>query len=604
MAKIKCPKCGEVFSVDEKEYADILIQIKNEEFNKELEAREKLLREQSKNSEELLREQLNSKHNEELNAAELKYNELKNQKDKLETEYKHNLESLKQQLEIDNQKDNAQLVSQLSELKIKLQAKQEELEKQKIENQKAIDAKVALVNAENESEKAKTEAAYKQAIAQYKEKLQEAETNLRIEKNDKQHSIDSAIQAKVNEITQLKADIQLKDKEFALEKNNLEQRHKDEIKMMQGEVERYKEFKTKTSVKLLGESLEQHCLMSFNQVRMNSYPRATFIKDNDVVEGTKGDFVFRDFTEDGAELISIMFEMKNESDVSTTKHKNEDFYKKLDEDRKKKNCEYAVLVSMLEPDNDYFNTGIVDVSYEYPKMFVIRPQFFIPFIGLLYNAAKTNANEKNELLRIRNQNLDISNFEEKLYEFQDKFGKNYLSAKANFEKAIEEIDKTINHLNKVKEGLLTADNQLRLANDKAQDLTIRKLTFNNPTMKQKFEEARKEKQSKPQIKKEHDDVIEINDDIEPQQASGKEPEIEELEKKTSDISAQVSLRRLKECRSKLYESDNLNINSVLTDETLESIARKRPSTSQEIKDIVGQDVDRQICLAILLALNA
>ena len=603
MAKIKCPKCGEVFSVDEKEYADILMQIKNEEFSKELEAREKLLREQSKNSEELLREQLNSKHNEELNAAELKYNELKNQKDKLETEYKHNLESLKQQLEIDNQKDNAQLVSELSELKIKLQAKQEELEKQKIENQKAIDAKVALVNAENESEKAKTEAAYKQAITQYKEKLQEAETNLRIEKNDKQHSIDSAIQAKVNEITQLRADLQLKDKEFALEKNNLEQRHKDEIKMMQGEVERYKEFKTKTSVKLLGESLEQHCLMSFNQVRMNSYPRATFIKDNDVVEGTKGDFVFRDFTEDGAELISIMFEMKNESDISTTKHKNEDFYKKLDEDRKKKNCEYAVLVSMLEPDNDYFNTGIVDVSYEYPKMFVIRPQFFIPFIGLLYNAAKTNANEKNELLRIRNQNLDISNFEEKLYEFQDKFGKNYLSAKTNFEKAIEEIDKTINHLNKVKEGLLTADNQLRLANDKAQDLTIRKLTFNNPTMKQKFEEARKEKQSKPQIKKEHDDVIEINDDIEPQQASGKEPEIEELEKKTSDIAKEVMTRQLKACRLKLFQDRVFNIMNILTDEKIAEIVEKNPTMPNEVKEIIGTDSDSYVCQSILQSIK-
>ena len=603
MAKIKCPKCGEVFSVDEKEYADILMQIKNEEFNKELEAREKLLKEQNKNSEELLREQLNNKYNEELNAAELRYNELKNQKEKLETEYKHNLESLRQQLEIDNQKDNAQLASEVSELKIKLQAKQEELEKQKVENQKIVDTKVALVNAKNESEKAKAEAAYEQTIARYKEKLQEAETNLRIEKNDKQHSIDSAIQEKVNEITKLKADIQLKDKEFALEKNNLEQRHKDELKLMQGEVDYYKDLKAKTSVKLLGESLEQHCLMSFNQVRMNSYPRATFVKDNDVVEGTKGDFVFRDFTEDGAELISIMFEMKNESDVSTTKHKNEDFYKKLDEDRKKKNCEYAVLVSMLEPDNDYFNTGIVDVSYEYPKMFVIRPQFFIPFIGLLYNAAKTNANEKNELLKIRNQNLDISNFEEKLYEFQDKFGKNYLSAKANFEKAIEEIDKTINHLNKVKEGLLTADNQLRLANDKAQDLTIRKLTFNNPTMKQKFEEVRKEKQSKSQIKKEHEEAIEINVDIKSEQALDKEPEIEELEKKTNTIAKEVMTRQLKACRLKLFQDRVFNIMAVLTDDKIAEIVEKNPTTTYEVKEILNFETDNYVCQSILQCLK-
>ena len=548
MAKIKCPKCGEVFSVDEKEYADILMQIKNEEFNKELEAREKLLREQSKNNESLIKEQLHNQHIQELNNAEKKYNELKNEKEQLESNYNHNLESIKQQLALDNQKENAKLESEISKLKIE---------------------------------------------------LQEAQSKLTIEKNDKQHSIDNAVQAKENEIVRLKADLLIKDKEYALEKSSLEKQHEKELKLKQDEVDYYKDLKARTSVKLLGESLEQHCLMSFNQVRMNSYPRATFVKDNDVVEGTKGDFVFRDFTEDGAELISIMFEMKNESDISTTKHKNEDFYKKLDEDRKKKNCEYAVLVSMLEPDNDYFNTGIVDVSYEYPKMFVIRPQFFIPFIGLLYNAAKTNANEKNELLRIRNQNLDISNFEEKLYEFQDKFGKNYLSAKTNFEKAIEEIDKTITHLNKVKEGLLTADNQLRLANDKAQDLTIRKLTFNNPTMKQKFEEARKEKQSKHQSKKEHDDVIEINDDIEPQQASGKEPEIEELEKKTSDIAKEVMTRQLKACRLKLFQDRVFNIMNILTDEKIAEIVEKNPSTIYEVKEIIGTETDGYVCQNIL-----
>lgn len=552
MAKIKCPKCGEVFSVDEKEYADILMQIKNEEFNKELEAREKLLREQSKNNESLIKEQLHNQHIQELNDAEKKYNELKNEKEQLESNYNHNLESIKQQLALDNQKENAKLESEISKLKIE---------------------------------------------------LQEAQSKLTIEKNDKQHSIDNAVQAKENEIVRLKADLLIKDKEYALEKSGLEKQHEKELKLKQDEVDYYKDLKAKTSVKLLGESLEQHCLMSFNQVRMNSYPRATFIKDNDVVEGTKGDFVFRDFTEDGAELISIMFEMKNESDFSTTKHKNEDFYKKLDEDRKKKNCEYAVLVSMLEPDNDYFNTGIVDVSYEYPKMFVIRPQFFIPFIGLLYNAAKTNANEKNELLRIRNQNLDISNFEEKLYEFQDKFGKNYLSAKTNFEKAIEEIDKTINHLNKVKEGLLTADNQLRLANDKAQDLTIRKLTFNNQTMKQKFEEARKEKQSKPQIKKEHNDVIEINDDIEPQQASGKEPEIEELEKKTSDIAKEVMTRQLKACRLKLFQDRVFNIMNILTDEKIAEIVEKNPTMPNEVKEIIGTDSDDYVCQSILQSIK-
>ncbi len=551
MAKIKCPKCGEVFSVDEKEYADILMQIKNEEFNKELEARERLLREQSKNNESLIKEQLHNQHIQELNNAEKKYNELKNEKEQLELNYNHNLESIKQQLALDNQKENAKLESEISKLKIE---------------------------------------------------LQEAQSKLTIEKNDKQHSIDNAVQAKENEIVRLKADLLIKDKEYALEKSSLEKQHEKELKLKQAEVDYYKDLKAKTSVKLLGESLEQHCLMSFNQVRMNSYPRAIFVKDNDVVEGTKGDFVFRDFTEDGAELISIMFEMKNESDISTTKHKNEDFYKKLDEDRKKKNCEYAVLVSMLEPDNDYFNTGIVDVSYEYPKMFVIRPQFFIPFIGLLYNAAKTNSNEKNELLRIRNQNLDISNFEEKLYEFQDKFGKNYLSAKTNFEKAIEEIDKTINHLNKVKEGLLTADNQLRLANDKAQDLTIRKLTFNNPTMKQKFEEARKAKQVEPQAKI-ASDTKEKETAIISTQASSEETDIEEIEKQTGNIARGVVSRRLKECRLKLFQNRIFNIMNILTDEKIEQLAEEHPSTVQEIRNLLGDNADNYICREILSVLN-
>lgn len=602
MAKIKCPKCGEVFSVDEKEYADILMQIKNEEFNKELEAREKILKEQSKNSEELLKEQLNNKHKDELNAAELRYNELKNQKDKLESDYNHDLESLKKQLELDNQKDNAELVSQVNELKLKLQSKEQELNQQKVDSQKALETRLALLNAEKENEKAKSEKALNEEISLLKQRLKDSQTELTLEKNEAKHSIDSALKDKETEVTQLKADLLLKDKEFELEKTNIEKRHNDELKLKQAEVDYYKDLKAKLSVKLLGETLEQHCLTAFNMVRMNSYPHAEFGKDNDIVEGTKGDFVFRDKTDEGAELISILFEMKNEADESVNKHTNDYFFKKLDEDRKKKNCEYAVLVSTLEPNNEYYNAGIVDVSYEYPKMFVIRPQFFIPFIGLLYNAAKANEKEKNEILRIKNQNLDISNFEAKLYEFQDKFSKNYISAKTNFEKAIEEIDKTITHLNKVKEGLLTADNQLRLANDKAQDLTIRKLTFNNPTMKQKFEEVRKTKQ--PEIQK----SIASQDDEEDEEviASNKaqaEPEVEIIEKQTKDLAKEVMNRKLKECRLELFQNREFGIMRILTDEIIDEIIEKNPSTSAELKIIIGADVDSYVCQSILSCIS-
>ena len=552
MAKIKCPKCGEVFSVDEKEYADILIQIKNEEFNKEVESRITLLKEQNKSNEALLREQLHNQHIKELNDAEKKYNELKNEKEQLESNYKHSLESAKQQLKLDNQKENARLENEISKLKID---------------------------------------------------LQEAQSNLTIEKNEAKYTVDAAIKDKQAEIAQLKSDLVLKDKEFALEKNNLEKRYKDELNLKQNEVDYYKDLKAKTSVKLLGESLEQHCLISFNQIRMSAFPRALFTKDNDVVEGTKGDFIFRDFTEDGAELISIMFEMKNESDISTTKHKNEDFYKKLDEDRKKKKCEYAVLVSMLEPDNDYFNNGIVDVSYEYEKMFVIRPQFFIPFIGLLCNAARANANEKNELLKIKNQNLDISNFEEKLYEFQEKFGKNYLSAKSNFEKAIDEIDKTIAHLTKVKEGLLTADNQLRLANDKAQDLTIRKLTHNNPTMKQKFDEARKENQSKPKVVEKEEVNIFDDDILTTPQIHVEDPELEEIERKTVEIAKERMTRNLKVCRLKMFQDRVFNIMSIITDDKIAEIVDKRPTSTQQVKDILGNEADEYICQNVISTIS-
>ena len=307
---------------------------------------------------------------------------------------------------------------------------------------------------------------------------------------------------KINDLT-LKLQSASKDKELALKESELKRNEalaskdqlinklEERIKDKDEEISLYKDKKAKLSVKLLGEDLEQHCLTLFNQIRMQGFQDVYFEKDNEVIGGSKGDFIYKENTSEGAEVLSIMFEMKNESDISSTKHKNEDFFEKLDKDRKNKNCEYAVLVSMLELDNEYYNAGIVDVSYRYPKMYVVRPNCFIPIITLLRNAAYKNIDIKNQLVAIKNQNLDITNFEDKLYEFQDKFSKNYERAKDQFGKAIEEIDNTIKHLTKVKESLLSSENNLRLANDKAQDLSIRKLTHNNPTMKAKFEELKK-----------------------------------------------------------------------------------------------------------------
>ena len=294
-----------------------------------------------------------------------------------------------------------------------------------------------------------------------------------------------ALQQKNSEIITLKNEIELQKKEKEIQKTNLIKTHEEEKKILQEQINYYKDLKTKMSTKMVGETLEQHCSIEFEKYLRPLLPNAYFEKDNDVVDGTKGDFIFRD-REDDFEYVSIMFEMKNEIDTTANKHKNEDFFKKLNEDRKKKHCEFAVLVTLLEADNDRYNAGIVNVSYLYPKMYVIRPQFFIPFITIIVQAARKSLEYKKQLEFIKSKEIDITNFENQLLEFQDKFGKNYRIASEKFKKAIEEIDETIKHLQKVKDAIIGCDNNLRLANDKAEGLTIKKLTRNNPTMKEKF----------------------------------------------------------------------------------------------------------------------
>jgi len=320
--------------------------------------------------------------------------------------------------------------------------------------------------------------------------LNEFNLKKEIEIKDKLDAKEKEINEMNLNITKLNSEIENNKANHKLEEERIKSEYETKIKGKDEEIAFYKDLKTRQSTKMLGETLEQHCENSFNQIRMTAFPNAYFEKDNDVVDGTKGDFVFREKTEDGIEFLSIMFEMKNEADFTSTKHKIADFFDKLDKDRNKKNCEYAIIVTTLEADNELYNNGIVDVSYKYPKMYVIRPQFFIPMITLLRNAALNNVSSLRELAVIREQNIDITNFESSMNDFKDKFSKNYESAATHFSKAIDEIDKSISHLQKIKDELLTSQNQLRLANDKAQDLSIKKLTKNNPTMKLKFEELK------------------------------------------------------------------------------------------------------------------
>ena len=371
-----------------------------------------------------------------------------------------------------------------------------ELEQQKAKND--IEKEINRLSNDNNALKQQLEAAKKEkesavslAVANKDNEIITLKNELKLKDSESKNLINEALLKKEQEIQKLKNDLSLNESENNLKISNLKQQHANDLKVKDAEIEFYKDLKTRMSTKLVGETLEQHCLIQFNQIRMSAFPKAYFEKDNDASSGSKGDFIFKEDTDEGAELVSIMFEMKNENDTTATKHKNEDFFKELDKDRNEKKCEYAVLVSMLEPENEYYNAGIVDVSYRYPKMYVIRPQCFIPFITLIRNAALSASEYKNQLVLAKNQNLDVSHFEEDLNLFKEKFAENYNRASDRFAKAIEEIDKTIDHLNKVKEGLLGADRNLRLANDKAQDLTVKKLTRNNPTMKAKFDELKK-----------------------------------------------------------------------------------------------------------------
>ena len=433
--ELVCPNCHKVFTVDEADYASIVNQVKNAEFEEEMKRRMAEVEERYR-----VKEQLSA-----TKASEQMQNAL-NEKDSLSDRKGSEIERLKQELE-------------------------------GIEAKKAAELTVALADKQKK-------------ISELELKLKEGEGEMKLAVINEQNKASEKIQAKDAEIAQLKANAELSKQAATIHENTIKKEYELALKAAKEQVEYYKEMKLRMSTKMIGESLEAHCSTQFNQMMRSMLPNAYFEKDNDASGGTKGDFIFRDFADDGTEYISIMFEMKNEADETATKHKNEDFFKKLDADRTAKNCEFAVLVSLLESDNELYNGGIVDVSYRYDKMYVIRPQFFLPIISLLVQTSKKSLEYKQQLAIAKSQTVDVTNFENQLMEFKDKFANNYRLASEKFKKAIEEIDKSIDHLRKIKEALLGSENNLRLANDKAEALTIKKLTRNNPTMKAKFAEAK------------------------------------------------------------------------------------------------------------------
>ena len=452
MQEIRCPKCNEVFQVDDSGYSQIVQQVRDKEFEKEAARRAEEL-EKAKNS-------------------ELKI---------VEMEYEKKLESALSE----KSDDISDKEKRITELEARLES---------IESEKQL----AVANAVRERENSFSEESRKaqKAISDKDIEIAELTAKLKQADNERAFAVDKAnsenalaLAKKDNEINELNSRLQNKDNEAELRCRAIEEKYAIELKNKDELIEQYKDFKARLSTKMVGETLEQHCLTQFNSLRMSAFPNAYFEKDNNAKSGSKGDFIFRE-SEDGIEFISIMFEMKNEMDTTATKHKNEDFFKELDKDRNEKGCEYAVLVSMLEADNEFYNAGIADVSYKYPKMYVIRPQFFIPLISLLRNAARNSLEYKRELALAKAQEVDLTNFENNINEFKNAFSKNYQLASKKFNIAIEEIDKTIDHLQKTKDALLSSENNLRLANNKAEGLTIKKLTYGNPTMKQKFDEAR------------------------------------------------------------------------------------------------------------------
>ena len=554
MNQITCPKCGTVINLDESDYEGIVRQVRDDQFAHEVEERAASLRREHEQALELARSQAKAELDRVMAAQKAELQEalarssaeLQEVKARSASELQEaraaSAAALQQaqsagaaQLAREQSERAAELMrvraeadARIAELSAKLESAVEEREsavrvaaqrERMVAQQDAADQKeelreqLAARDAQIASLKAQLDAGATQRDLAVTQAVTEARTSFEEERAKLARDLDAARFELSHEQEVRAAEKQQIETAHALEIEQARKSAQDLIRYKDEEIERLRDMKARLSTKMVGETLEQHCETQFNQLRATAFPHAYFEKDNDASDGTKGDFIFRECDEAGNEIVSIMFEMKNENDTTATKHKNEDFFKKLDSDRKKKGCEYAVLVTLLEPESELYNTGIVDVSYRYEKMYVIRPQFFIPMITLLRNAAMNALAYKQELELVRQQNIDVTEFEEKLLGFQEGFNRNYDLASRKFQTAIDEIDTTIKHLQKVKDNLISSENNLRLANDKAQGLSIRKLTWGNKTMKAKFDEAREEAERA------------AREDVTVEEASGAEPDL-------------------------------------------------------------------------------
>lgn len=554
MNQITCPKCGTVINLDESDYEGIVRQVRDDQFAHEVEERAASLRREHEQALELARSQAKAELDRVMAAQKAELQEalarssaeLQEVKARSASELQEaraaSAAALQQaqsagaaQLAKEQSERTAELMrvraeadARIAELSAKLESAVEEREsavrvaaqrERMVAQQDAADQKeelreqLAARDAQIASLKAQLDAGATQRDLAVTQAVTEARTTFEEERAKLARDLDAARFELSREQEVRAAEKQQIETAHALEIEQTRKSAQDLIRYKDEEIERLRDMKARLSTKMVGETLEQHCETQFNQLRATAFPHAYFEKDNDASDGTKGDFIFRECDEAGNEIVSIMFEMKNENDTTATKHKNEDFFKKLDSDRKKKGCEYAVLVTLLEPESELYNTGIVDVSYRYEKMYVIRPQFFIPMITLLRNAAMNALAYKQELELVRQQNIDVTEFEEKLLGFQEGFNRNYDLASRKFQTAIDEIDTTIKHLQKVKDNLISSENNLRLANDKAQGLTIRKLTWGNKTMKAKFDEAREEAERA------------AREDVTVEEAAGAEPDL-------------------------------------------------------------------------------
>lgn len=554
MNQITCPKCGTVINLDESDYEGIVRQVRDDQFAHEVEERAASLRREHEQALELARSQAKAELDRVMAAQKAELQEaLAHSSAELQAVKARSASELQEaraasaaalqqaqsagaaQLAKEQSERAAELMrvraeadARIAELSAKLESAVEEREsavrvaaqrERMVAQQDAADQKeelreqLAARDAQIASLKAQLDAGATQRDLAVTQAVTEARTTFEEERAKLARDLDAARFELSHEQEVRAAEKQQIETAHALEIEQARKSAQDLIRYKDEEIERLRDMKARLSTKMVGETLEQHCETQFNQLRATAFPRAYFEKDNDASDGTKGDFIFRECDEAGNEIVSIMFEMKNENDTTATKHKNEDFFKKLDSDRKKKGCEYAVLVTLLEPESELYNTGIVDVSYRYEKMYVIRPQFFIPMITLLRNAAMNALAYKQELELVRQQNIDVTEFEEKLLGFQEGFNRNYDLASRKFQTAIDEIDTTIKHLQKVKDNLISSENNLRLANDKAQGLTIRKLTWGNKTMKAKFDEAREEAERA------------AREDVTVEEAAGAEPDL-------------------------------------------------------------------------------